>query len=49
MTVTGPGFGGSPGAGFGGRGFPGGEVPGDIIDVGDADYDRPEDPPELER
>ena len=21
----------------------------DIIDVGDADYDRPEDPPELER
>ena len=49
MTVTGPGFGGASGAGFGGPGFPGGEVPGDIIDVGDADYDRPEDPPELER
>ena len=49
MTVTGPGFGGAPGAGFGGPGFPGGEAPGDIIDVGDADYDRPEDPPELER
>ena len=48
MTVTGPGFGGAPGAGFGGPGFPG-EAPGDIIDVGDADYDRPEDPPELER
>lgn len=49
MMVTGPGFGGAPGAGFGGPGFPGGEVPGDIIDVGDAVYDRPEDPPELER
>ena len=49
MTVTGSGFGGAPGAGFGGPGFPGGEAPGDIIDVGDADYDRPEDPPELER
>lgn len=58
MTVTGTGFGGPDGgpagaAGFGGPGFRGpgfgGPGSGDIIDVGDADYDRPEDPPELER
>ncbi|MEO0493150.1 MAG: FxsA family protein [Actinomycetota bacterium] len=54
----GPGFGAPGGAGFGGPGgpgFPGAGGPsgpggpGDIIDVGDADYDRPEEPPELER
>lgn len=48
----GPGFGGPGSPGFGGPGFggPGSAGPGDgeIIDVGDADYDRPEDPPELE-
>ena len=45
-----PGFGG-PGFGgprFGGPGF-GGPGSDDVIDVGDADYERPEDPPELDR
>ncbi len=42
----GPGFGG-PGGPAGGPGRPGGPNFGDVIDVGDVDYDRPEDPPEL--
>ncbi len=51
----GPGFGGPGGPANGpgrrgpGFGGPGAGGPGDVIDVGDADYDRPEDPPELER
>ncbi|MEM8705266.1 MAG: FxsA family protein [Actinomycetota bacterium] len=55
----GPGFSGPGSPGFGGPGFPGqggpgfpgqgGPGSGDIIDVGDAEYDRPEDPPELDR
>ncbi|MEM8706592.1 MAG: FxsA family protein [Actinomycetota bacterium] len=49
----GPGFGGPGfgGPGFGGPGFGGPDGPGsdDIIDVGDAEYDRPDDPPELDR
>lgn len=42
------GFGGPGGPGFGGPGGPGGPGAGDVIDVGEADYERPEDPPELE-
>lgn len=47
----GPGSPGFGGAGFGGPGGAGFGRPGDgeVIDVGDADYDRPEDPPELEK
>lgn len=45
----GPGFGG-PGGPAGGPGQRGSNRPGsgDIIDVGDVGYDRPEDPPELD-
>ena len=39
------GFGGPGGAGPWGPGFGG---PGEVIDVGDVEYDRPDDPPELD-
>ena len=40
--------GGTAGQGQTARGRPGGPRFGDVIDVGDVDYERPEDPPELE-